>query len=91
MNLGFNYGALLSDPKKRLQGKGTRIRHIKIENAGELKAPEVVELIPAVRPSEFLVRLAANLQPLPSSKQFIRRSGGPLPGANNFRGCLPQP
>jgi len=36
---------LLPDPQKRLQGKGTRIRHIKIENAGELKAPEVVELI----------------------------------------------
>jgi hypothetical protein len=45
VNLGFNYGALLSDPMKRLQGKGTRIRHIKIENAGELNAPEVVELI----------------------------------------------
>ena len=45
VNLGFNKGALLHDPKKRLQGKGTRIRHIKIENAGELMAPEVVELI----------------------------------------------
>jgi hypothetical protein len=45
VNLGFNYGALLSDPKKRLQGKGTRIRHIKIESAAELNAPEVVELI----------------------------------------------
>ncbi|MGO9402531.1 MAG: DUF1801 domain-containing protein [Terriglobales bacterium] len=45
INLSFNHGALLPDPQKRLQGKGTRIRHIKIENAGELKAPEVVELI----------------------------------------------
>jgi hypothetical protein len=45
VNLSFNYGALLHDPKKRLQGKGARIRHIKIENAGELKAPEVIELI----------------------------------------------
>jgi Domain of unknown function (DU1801) len=45
VNLSFNYGALLADPKRRLQGKGTRIRHIKIENARELKAPEVVELI----------------------------------------------
>ena len=32
VNLSFNYGALLPDPKGRLQGKGTRIRHIKIEN-----------------------------------------------------------
>ena len=45
VNLSFNYGALLPDPKKRLIGKGTRIRHIKIENSGGLNAPEVVELI----------------------------------------------
>jgi hypothetical protein len=57
VNLGFNYGALLPDPKKRLLGKGTRIRHIKIENAGELNAPEVVELI---RRAAFRVPRAAN-------------------------------
>lgn len=45
VNLGFNNGALLPDPKKRLQGKGTRIRHIKIDDARELKSPEIVELI----------------------------------------------
>jgi hypothetical protein len=45
VNLGFNYGALLPDPKRRLQGSGARIRHIKIEKAGDLKAPEVIELI----------------------------------------------
>jgi hypothetical protein len=45
VNLSFNYGALLPDPKGRLDGKGTRIRHIKIENAGELRATEVAELI----------------------------------------------
>lgn len=45
VNLSFNYGALLADPKRRLQGKGTRIRHIRLENARELRAPEVVELI----------------------------------------------
>jgi hypothetical protein len=45
VNISFNYGALLPDPKRRLQGTGARIRHIKIENAIELSAPEVVELI----------------------------------------------
>jgi hypothetical protein len=45
VNLSFNYGALLPDPQKRLRGQGARIRHIKIENAEELKASEVVELI----------------------------------------------
>lgn len=45
VNLSFNYGALLRDPKKLLQGKGTSIRHIRIEDAREFKAPEVIELI----------------------------------------------
>jgi hypothetical protein len=45
VNLSFNYGALLHDPKKLLQGKGTRIRHIKIIKPEELKVREVMDLI----------------------------------------------
>jgi hypothetical protein len=56
VNLGFNYGALLPDPKRRLLGKGVRIRHIRIESPGELNAPEVVELI---RQAAFRVPRAA--------------------------------
>src|SRR6267143_2989194 len=35
-NLGFNDGASLNDPKGILQGKGNRIRHIKIRTAADL-------------------------------------------------------
>lgn len=41
VNLGFNDGALLADPKGILQGKGNRIRHIKIRNLADLKRPEL--------------------------------------------------
>lgn len=41
VNLGFNDGASLADPKGILQGKGSRIRHIKIRNPADLKRPEL--------------------------------------------------
>src|SRR5882724_5344921 len=41
VNLGFNDGATLDDPKGILQGKGNRIRHIKIRTAADLKRPEL--------------------------------------------------
>jgi hypothetical protein len=40
-NLGFNDGASLADPKGILEGKGNRIRHIKIRNPADLKRPEL--------------------------------------------------
>ena len=40
-NLGFNSGATLADPKGILEGKGNRIRHIKIRSATDLKRPEL--------------------------------------------------
>ena len=41
VNLGFNDGASLDDPKGILQGAGNRIRHITIETAADLKRPEI--------------------------------------------------
>ena len=41
VNLGFNLGALLSDPKKLLVGKGKSIRHITIRDHKELDGPVV--------------------------------------------------
>ena len=41
VNLGFNDGASLDDPKGILQGSGKLIRHITIETAEELKRPEL--------------------------------------------------
>lgn len=41
VNLGFNDGATLDDPKRILKGSGTRIRHISIKAPEDLKRPEV--------------------------------------------------
>lgn len=41
VNLGFNFGAALEDPKGILHGKGNRIRHVKIRTAADLKRPEL--------------------------------------------------
>ena len=40
-NLGFNNGATLADPKGILEGKGNRIRHLKIRSDADLKRPEL--------------------------------------------------
>jgi len=41
VNLGFNDGASLDDPKGILQGSGKLIRHITIKTAEELERPEL--------------------------------------------------
>ena len=41
VNLGFNRGATLPDPKKVLEGKGKSIRHITIHNQSDLERPYV--------------------------------------------------
>ena len=41
VNLGFNDGATLKDPKGILQGAGNRIRHITIKTSENLKRPEI--------------------------------------------------
>lgn len=41
VNLGFNDGATIDDPKGILQGKGSRIRHITIKTPEDLGKPEI--------------------------------------------------
>ena len=41
VNLGFNDGATLDDPKGILQGSGKQIRHITIKTAEDLERPEL--------------------------------------------------
>jgi Domain of unknown function (DU1801) len=41
VNLGFNDGATLDDPKRILQGNGNRIRHITIKSEADLARPEI--------------------------------------------------
>jgi hypothetical protein len=41
VNLGFNDGATLADPKGILQGTGNRIRHITIKTKDDIQRPEL--------------------------------------------------
>ena len=41
VNLGFNDGAALDDPKNILQGKGNRIRHLTFKSTADLARPEI--------------------------------------------------
>jgi hypothetical protein len=47
VNLGFNRGALLSDPKKLQTGKGKSIRHITIRDHKEVDGPVVRRFLQA--------------------------------------------
>jgi hypothetical protein len=41
VNLGFNHGAALADPRKILKGTGKSVRHLTIASLAELARPEV--------------------------------------------------
>lgn len=45
MNLGFNKGTLLKDPKKLLEGTGKLIRHIPVAETKDYRNPKVKALI----------------------------------------------
>ena len=45
VNLGFNRGTELKDPKKLLQGSGKAIRHFTVKNFNELQKTYVAELL----------------------------------------------
>jgi hypothetical protein len=49
VNLGFNDGATLDDPKGILQGNGNRIRHITIRALDDLKRPDIRSYIRRAR------------------------------------------
>jgi len=45
VNLGFNWGADLPDPKRLLIGKGSQVRHLTVSNPEDLKQPHLLEFI----------------------------------------------
>lgn len=45
VNLGFNYGAELDDPKCLLEGTGKLFRHIKIRKLPDLENPNLLEIL----------------------------------------------
>jgi len=49
VNLGFNHGATLDDPRGILKGTGKRIRHISIKTPSDLERPEIRSYIKRAR------------------------------------------
>jgi hypothetical protein len=49
VNLGFNRGASLPDPRGVLTGSGKSIRHITIETPADLERPEIEEFLKAAQ------------------------------------------
>ena len=45
VNLGFNYGAELPDPKNILEGTGKLFRHIKIKSVEQLSNQDLIKLL----------------------------------------------
>jgi len=41
VNLGFNDGATLADPKRILKGNGNRVRHVTFKSEADLARPEI--------------------------------------------------
>ena len=53
VNLGFNEGSTLDDPKGILQGNGNQIRHITIKSVEDIKRPELRAYIRRARKKAF--------------------------------------
>jgi hypothetical protein len=53
VNLGFNDGATLADPKGILEGAGNRIRHLTIKSVDDLTRPEIRAYIRRARKKAF--------------------------------------
>lgn len=45
VNIGFNRGVELRDPRGLLQGQGSRVRHVRIEKAADLANQDLARLI----------------------------------------------
>lgn len=74
VNLGFNRGALLSDPTSALAGTGKLIRHLAIRSEHDASRPLVRGFIQAAIEQ---VRQAPGSRPRPASQGAAKRGKGP--------------
>ncbi len=71
VNLGFSNGASLNDPKGRLQGSGSRVRHICLNSVKDLDDPYLLDLIRQAYES------AVNADGIVEPRTIIRVMDGP--------------
>jgi hypothetical protein len=65
VNLGFNRGVDLPDPKKLLQGSGSQIRHLTIRSAADLKQPHVRRFLRTAIMNAKALALANDIPTIP--------------------------
>lgn len=53
LNLSFPSGATLTDPEGILQGKGAKVRHLKIKSLADIKEPLVSAILGEARTNAF--------------------------------------
>jgi hypothetical protein len=81
VDLGFDRGSLLADPAGVLEGSGSRVRHVRIENLDDLRKPQV---------GRFL-RAAMKAAPDGAAEEFGERSApGAVIGAVHSRKRRPR-
>lgn len=71
VNLGFNDGATLADPKGILQGTGKQIRHLKIRSAADLARPELRAYIRRARKQALADARKLAEPPPPKPKRVV--------------------
>jgi hypothetical protein len=76
INLGFNRGADLPDPKKQLEGTGTQMRHLKIKDSADLARPAIRTFLrAALKQAAFKQAVKASTEEL--GQTILKRFGGP--------------
>jgi hypothetical protein len=75
VNLGFNQGATLPDPRKQLKGTGKAIRHLTVKTMADLERPEVAHFLalavereerPGARKQKLIIKPPAERKRRPS-------------------------
>jgi hypothetical protein len=75
VNLGFNRGADLPDPNKKLEGAGSQMRHIKIKEPADLESPEVRGFLrAALKHADYKKAVKASEEEL--SQTIVKRFAG---------------
>lgn len=75
VNLSFPAGASLADPKKLLQGTGSKVRHIRINSLDDIKQPAVLKLLKQARKNK-LARVADKPQDPNPLRTLIKPTSG---------------
>lgn len=76
INISFPSGAQLKDPQNLLQGKGSRVRHIRVDNVEDLESPEVQALFLQARNNSLPLDQEIDFDNL-TCETIIKEIGGP--------------